>query len=283
VYRVKLTEFEGPLDLLLFFIKRDELDITNIPISRITQEFLEYLHLMASLDLEVAGDFIVMAATLMQIKVRMLLPRDENATEEEDPRAELVRRLLEYQRFKEAALRLDAFPQLGRDAFLRPPGPMLYDGPVDLPVEDVKTSLNLEEIEVFELIRALDQMLKKQQKLVIHEVMVERLSVGARINELVDYMMQVRERGATFVELVDHFGGRTRRNVVVTFLSVLEMTRLRLLRIAQLEGGGLEVHPVLENLRGDEGEGLTKALATVDDYDPHGDKQSPPGSSEAAP
>ena len=101
MYRVKLTEFEGPLDLLLFFIKRDELDITNIPISRITQEFLEYLHLMASLDLEVAGDFIVMAATLMQIKVRMLLPRDENAPEEEDPRAELVRRLVEYKRFKE--------------------------------------------------------------------------------------------------------------------------------------------------------------------------------------
>ena len=87
MYRVKLTDFEGPLDLLLFFIKRDELDITNIPISRITQEFLEYLHLMATLDLEVAGDFIVMAATLMQIKVRMLLPRDENAPDEEDPRA----------------------------------------------------------------------------------------------------------------------------------------------------------------------------------------------------
>ncbi len=85
MYRVKLTDFEGPLDLLLFFIKRDELDITDIPIAQITQEYLEYLHLMASLDLEVAGDFIVMAATLMQIKVRMLLPRDENAEAEEDP------------------------------------------------------------------------------------------------------------------------------------------------------------------------------------------------------
>jgi chromatin segregation and condensation protein Rec8/ScpA/Scc1 (kleisin family) len=86
MYRVKLTDFEGPLDLLLFFIKRDELDITNIPIARITQEYLESLQLIASLDLEVAGEFIVMAATLMQIKVRMLLPRDENAETEEDPR-----------------------------------------------------------------------------------------------------------------------------------------------------------------------------------------------------
>ena len=94
MYRVKLTDFEGPLDLLLFFIKRDELDIYNIPISRITKEFFEYLHLMATLDLEVAGEFIVMAATLMQIKVRMLLPRDEHAVEEDDPRAELVRRLV---------------------------------------------------------------------------------------------------------------------------------------------------------------------------------------------
>ena len=87
MYRVKLSEFEGPLDLLLFFIKRDELEIEDIPISRITREFLDYLHVMARLDLEIAGDFIVMAATLMQIKVRMLLPRDEDAEEEEDPRA----------------------------------------------------------------------------------------------------------------------------------------------------------------------------------------------------
>ena len=96
MYRVRLADFEGPLDLLLFFIKRDELEIENIPIASITQEFLEYLHVMAQLDLEIAGDFIVMAATLMQIKVRMLLPRDENAEDEEDPRAERVRRLIEY-------------------------------------------------------------------------------------------------------------------------------------------------------------------------------------------
>ena len=94
MYRVKLQEFEGPCDLLLFFIKRDELDIYDIPIARITKEFLEYLHYMQELDLEVAGDFIVMAAELMQIKVRMLLPRPVEDEEEQDPRADLVRRLL---------------------------------------------------------------------------------------------------------------------------------------------------------------------------------------------
>src|SRR2546422_5388211 len=100
MYRIKLQEFEGPLDLLLFFIKRDELDIYDIPISKITKEFLDYLHFLHELDLEVAGDFIVMAAELMQIKVKMLLPQAPGEEEEEDPRAELVRRLLEYKRFK---------------------------------------------------------------------------------------------------------------------------------------------------------------------------------------
>ena len=106
MYKVKLTEFEGPLDLLLFFIKRDELDIYDIPISKITKEFLEYLHLLTELDLEIAGDFIVVAAELMQIKVRMLLPKAPGEVEEDDPRAELVRRLLEYKRFKEASMML---------------------------------------------------------------------------------------------------------------------------------------------------------------------------------
>src|SRR3990167_1763760 len=98
-YTIKLQEFEGPLDLLLFFIKRDELDIYNIPISRITREFLDYIHYMESLDLEVAGEFLVMAAELMQVKVRMLLPPDPAAGEDEaDPRASLIKRLVEYKR-----------------------------------------------------------------------------------------------------------------------------------------------------------------------------------------
>ena len=119
MYRVRLTEFEGPLDLLLFFIRRDELDIYDIPISRITREFLDHIHMMQSLDLEVAGDFIVMAAELMQIKVRMLLPRLEDQQEEEDPRAELVRRLIEYKRFKEMAERISGFEDEQRKIYYR--------------------------------------------------------------------------------------------------------------------------------------------------------------------
>ena len=103
MYTIKLTDFEGPLDLLLFFIKRDELDIYDIPIAKITKEFLDYVHFMESLDLEVAGEFLVMAAELMQVKVRMLLPPEPGEEEEEDPRANLVKRLVEYKRFKEMA------------------------------------------------------------------------------------------------------------------------------------------------------------------------------------
>src|SRR3989339_1983881 len=99
MYRVKLTDFEGPLDLLLFFIKRDELDIYNIPISKITREFLDYVHFMESLDLEVAGEFVVMAAELMQIKVKMLLPPEPGTEEEQDPRANLVKRLCQDKRW----------------------------------------------------------------------------------------------------------------------------------------------------------------------------------------
>src|SRR5512139_2265702 len=147
MYRVKLTEFEGPLDLLLFFIRRDELEITDIPISRITQEFLEYLHLMASLDLEVAGEFIVMAATLMQIKVRMLLPRDENAEEEEDPRAELVRRLVEYKRYKEMSQRMSSMESEQRKVYYRR---FFVADPKLEPAEDTQDSLK--DISLFNLI-----------------------------------------------------------------------------------------------------------------------------------
>ncbi len=285
--RVEVAPFEGPLDLLLHLIEKHALDVFDIPIKVIVAAYMRALDDMRELNLDVAGEFLVMAAQLAHIKSKMLLPRDERPKEptpELDPRADLVRRLLEYQRFKDAALRLDAFPQLGRDVFARPSAPLSYDGPVDLPADDVKTELNLEDFDVFELIRALDLMLKKQQKQVIHEVMVERLSVGARINELVDHLQQVGEQGVSFASLVDHFGGRTRRNIIVTFLSVLEMTRLRLLRISQLDDGTIDVHAILENLRTDDGEALGRALAGVDEFEtPAAGGETPAGGSEAAP
>ena len=120
-YKVRLDRFEGPLDLLLFFIKRDELDIYDIPIFRITQEFLEYMRMLQSLDLEVAGEFIVVAAELCEIKAKMLLPREErvDGVEEEDPRADLVRRLLEYRRFKEMSQELQHMSEAQRKVYFR--------------------------------------------------------------------------------------------------------------------------------------------------------------------
>ncbi|HAL56359.1 MAG TPA: segregation/condensation protein A, partial [Bacteroidetes bacterium] len=119
MYTIKLQEFEGPLDLLLFFIKRDELDIYDIPISRITREFLEYIHYMETLDLDVAGEFLVMAAELMQIKVRMLLPPEPGEEEDVDPRANLVKRLVEYKRFKEVASDMSRREEERRKIFSR--------------------------------------------------------------------------------------------------------------------------------------------------------------------
>ena len=275
--RVRLSGFEGPLDLLLFLIEGHALDILNIPIKVIVVEYLKVLDDMRELNLDVAGEFLVMAAQLAHIKSKMLLPREERPREpdaEADPRADLVRRLLEYQRFKDAAQALDALPQLGRDAFARPPLPPQYDDVVEEPRD---TGLQLAEVDPLDLIRVYDAILKRQQKFVVHEVLVERLSVGARINELVDVFTRVASTrlsaGVTgagvfsFADLVDRFGPRTRRGVIVTFLSVLEMARLKLVRLRQdPDSLAIDVEPVLDNLSSDDDAELKSRLSTVDEF-----------------
>ena len=171
MYRVKLTEFEGPLDLLLFFIRRDELEIEDIPISRITREFLDYLHVMAQLDLEIAGDFIVMAATLMQIKVRMLLPRDENAEEEEDPRAELVRRLIEYKRFKELSQQMGTLEEEQRRVYYR----KFFAADTHEEPAEVKEE-TLADVSLFNLIAAFRGAMDHMPRKVVHEVALSSVS-----------------------------------------------------------------------------------------------------------
>jgi segregation and condensation protein A len=222
VYRVKLTEFEGPLDLLLFFIKRDELDIYDIPIARITQEFLEYLHLMASLDLEVAGEFIVMAATLMQIKVRMLLPRDETQEEEEDPRAELVRRLVEYKRYKEMSLRLSSLEEEERKVSYR----RFFGADTRLRVaEDEEDSLR--DISLFNLIAAYKSAVDHMPRKIVHEVSLPSVSIDEQMSFVMDYL---RIHGPTTVlRLVAHMTDKIR--VVVTFIALLELTKNRAIRL----------------------------------------------------
>ncbi|MBP1655530.1 MAG: chromosome segregation and condensation protein ScpA [Bacteroidetes bacterium] len=227
MYRVKLTEFEGPLDLLLFFIRRDELDITNIPISRITQEFLEYLHLMASLDLEVAGEFIVMAATLMQIKVRMLLPRDENAPEEEDPRAELIRRLIEYKRFKEMAQEFGSLEEEHRKVYYR----RFFEGDTKTLVEEEDDGF-LKDISLFNLIAAYKSALDQMPRKVVHEVHLLSVTVDEQMSFVMDFL---RVHGpTTLLQLVAHMVEKIR--IIVTVIAVLELTKNKAIALAVVDG-----------------------------------------------
>ncbi len=236
MYRVKLTEFEGPLDLLLFFIKRDELDITNIPISRITQEFLEYLHLMASLDLDVAGDFIVMAATLMQVKVRMLLPRDENAIDDEDPRAELVRRLMEYKRYKEMSLELGHMEEEQRNVYYR----KFFQADTRVLVDDDDDGF-LKDISLFNLIAAYKSALDQIPRKVVHEVQLLTVSVEEQMSFVLDFL---RVHGSTtLLQLVTHMVEKIR--VIVTVIAILELTRNNVVSLDAIEGrDDIAIRPV---------------------------------------
>jgi segregation and condensation protein A len=228
MYRVKLTEFEGPLDLLLFFIKRDELEIEDIPISRITREFLDYLHLMAQLDLEIAGDFIVMAATLMQIKVRMLLPRDDNAEEEEDPRAELVRRLIEYKKFKELSQQMGTLEEEQRRVYYRKFfAADTHEEPA--PGEDEA----LADVSLFNLIAAFRSAMDHMPRKVVHEVALSNVSVDEQMSFVLDFL---RVRGATtLLTLVSHMTEKVR--IIVTVIALLELTKNKVIALGAAAAG----------------------------------------------
>ncbi|MBL7686375.1 MAG: segregation/condensation protein A [Deltaproteobacteria bacterium] len=217
-YKVSLPVFEGPLDLLIHLIKKNDVEVADIPIATILEQYIDYLGLMQELNIDLAGEFILMAAELTHIKSKMLLP-DAKAEEEEeeDPRADLARRLLEYQRFKEAAAELAKRPMLGRDVFVRPP----YE-----PEEVEEPEL---EADVFKLLSAFGNLLKNLKPEHYHQVAVERLSVTERIYELLEVL---KERGdATFESLFEENASKGR--CIVTFLAILEMTRLKLIRVFQ--------------------------------------------------
>jgi segregation and condensation protein A len=223
-FKIRIPDFEGPLDLLLFFIKRDELDIYNIPIAYITQEFLSYIRVMQMLDLELAGEFIVMAATLMQVKARMLLPRTivEEGEEEIDPRAELTQRLLEYKRYKESAMELQKLELEQRERYFR----SLFKFDVKkAPVnedEDV-----LEDVTMYHLIKAFQKAMTSIPVKTVHEVR--------------NIPWSIEEQGGW---LMKRFGDRNRYNflevmremkekvqIVVTFIALLELIRARRIRV----------------------------------------------------
>jgi segregation and condensation protein A len=226
VYRVKLDIFEGPLDLLLYLIRKNEVDIYDIPIAEITRQYLDMLNLMRTLNLDIAGEFLVMAATLTHIKSRMLLPTPssgDDEEEEEDPRKELVNRLLEYERFKEAARLLDGHDVLERDVFTRKPS---EEG------EEEELELSL-----FELIEALQRILKRSSQELIHEITLERMSIEEKITEILD---RLRSSGGE----IDFHGlfeeNPTRERIIFTFLALLELMKMRLVKVFQ----GKTFHPI---------------------------------------
>jgi segregation and condensation protein A len=232
--RVGLPQFEGPLDLLLFLIRRHAMDIFDIPIVTITNRYLEVIDRMKQTNLEVAGDFLVMAATLMNIKSKMLLPREERPDEEDeddgvDPRWALVKRLLDYQRYKKLAKQIGEMQVLGRDVFERPWSAPTFVGQE----EDGSWALkaDLVEVEVDQLAGLLREVLEKRKIPINHEVIFERISVGARINDMVE-MCRMRQ-SYTFSQALKAFNADNRNSVIVTFLSVLEMAKMKLIKVAQ--------------------------------------------------
>ena len=229
-YRVALPEFEGPLDLLLHLCKTHEIEIVNIPIAFITEKYLEYLEVMQTMPVDMAADYLVMAATLAYLKSRELVPSPEPlevAPDEEeealDPREELIRRLLEYQKYKDAAEKLGARPIEGRNVFLR-----------GSDIEGAGGLAPLAEHSVWKLIESFGKLLEKSGKKLTHDVLVDRMSISTRINQLID---QIEAGGGSFrfdtcfdLSLPE---AELRSQLVVTLLAVLELARLKVVRVLQ--------------------------------------------------
>lgn len=222
-YSVKLPVFEGPLDLLLHLIRENKIDIYDIPIALITHQYLEYLEIMKELNLDIAGEFLVMAATLIHIKSRMLLPVDEEIPEEEreDPRFELVQRLLEYQAFKEASLALREREMEWSNVFTR-----LHETE-DIDIESTG-ELNLFDLSLFDLIAAFKRMLEKTPPEAI-TITRETLTVKDRVAYILEKIEKTE--AIRFEDLFDE--NRSRPRLIVTFVALLEVLRLGLVRVFQ--------------------------------------------------
>jgi segregation and condensation protein A len=224
-FPVRLSMFEGPLDLLLHLIKKDEVSIHDIPIARITQQYLEAIELLQELNLDVAGEFIVMAATLIHIKSKLLLPRPETAAgvagEEEDPRDALVRRLLEHQKYKEAAGLLHEREQVRAAQWLRPD-----ERVAAIAGDDYEPEL---EVDLFSLLAAFQQVVQRAKLRPKILLPPEQISVEARIDQLLARLSETEACGfeELFADVADRAG------LIVTFLALLEMIRLKLVRVFQ--------------------------------------------------
>jgi segregation and condensation protein A len=255
-YRVKLDIFNGPLDLLLYLIKRDELDICDIAIARITDSYIEYVNMLrqlrseAGLDINVAGDFLIVAATLMEIKSAMLLPRPpavegaeegSAAAELADPRYELVQKLLEYKRFKDSAMALEQRAETHQQRF--PRHPVLPDQPSDEP-----PPVDLEEVQVWDLLAAFDNLMKEvgQRGPRLHEVVYDDTPIDLHAADIEDRLG--REGRLTLRQLV--IGRRSRSEMIGVFLALLELIREKKILVQQEEAShDIEILPAPEEHR----------------------------------
>jgi len=218
---VFLEAFEGPLDLLLYLIRRQNLDILDIPLAEITRQYMQYIELMQELQLELAGEYLVMAATLAEIKSRMLLPRPKSAAEgEEDPRAELVRRLQEYERFKRAAEGLDALPRLERDVWS-----------VSAELKERRAVRTLPQVTLQEMLMAFKDVVARAQMFAHHHIQREQLSVGERMSDILSAL--AASGFLPFLQLFRPEEGRM--GVTVTFVAILELMREGLIDVVQTE------------------------------------------------
>lgn len=240
-YELELPLFEGPLDLLLHLVQKSRINIFDIKISLITEQYLEYIELMKELNIDMAGEFLAMAAELARIKSKMLIPGDDEAeeAEAEPPWAELQRRLLEYQRFKEAAIELGKRDILGRDTFTR-----------ELPVEEkpAPAEERIEPVDLMAMLRALKKVLEKLPEANLREVARQEITIRARVMQLID---EIRRSGRRpFTSLFEN--DRTRKRVVITFLAILELAKLRMIRIEAVQGEDEFIIDPRENLNAEQ-------------------------------
>jgi len=217
---VFMEAFEGPLDLLLYLIKRQNLDILDIPIAHITRQYMEYIELMGTLRFELAAEYLVMAAMLAEIKSRMLLPRPESAEEEDDPRAELIRRLQEYERFKQAAEDLDELPRMERDSYV-----------AKAQIPELEQTRPEVEVDLRELLLAFKDIMNRADMYTHHHIQREALSVRERMSHVLAAISA--DSFTDFITLFDVTEGR--RGVVVTFMAVLELLKESMIDLVQSE------------------------------------------------
>ncbi|MBP7216765.1 MAG: segregation/condensation protein A [Candidatus Omnitrophica bacterium] len=238
-YKVKIELFEGPLDLLLYLVKKDHLNIYDIPIAQVTEQYLQYLNLMQLLDLSIAGEFLVMAATLMQIKSKMLLPAEETPADQpqEDPREELVRRLLEYEKFKEIAEQLRQREAAQQEVFKRPK--------VEAPTESAPEKATYFEASIFDLISAFSKALEEIPKNVFYEVVKDEFTIEEKVHQILHLLLVTQ--AVTIEELFAK--AKNKLEIIVTFLAILELIRMKEIIARQKEVfGNIEITRNKDNI-----------------------------------